>query len=120
LLGGADGLATLAEFDFTGGESSPMDSDLAVAQARRGLAALDPVEETGIVAIPDIHIRPREPALLQPVPCEPDRCLPDAPLPPPVVPLVVPDLPPRFDDEAIARVQAAQVLHCERHHDRYA
>ena len=120
LLGGADGLATMAEFDFTGGESSPMDSDLAIAQARRGLAALDPVEEIGIVAIPDIHIAPREPAILQPVRCEPDPCLPDAPLPAPVAPLVVPDLPPRFDDEAIARVQAAQVLHCERHRDRYA
>ncbi|MEO8655195.1 MAG: phage tail sheath C-terminal domain-containing protein, partial [Ramlibacter sp.] len=120
LLGGADGLATLDDTDFVGETGSPLDSDIAIARARRGLAALDPVEEIGIVAIPDIQIQPREPATLHPVRCEPDPCLPGAPLPAPVVPLVVPDLPPRFDDEAIARVQSAQVLHCERHHDRYA
>jgi Bacteriophage tail sheath protein len=120
LVGGTDGLSTLSDTDFVGDPSSPLDSDIAIARARRGLAALDPVDEIGIVAIPDIHIQPRVPVTLAPVRCEPDPCLPDAPPPPPALAVVVPDMPPRFDDEAIARVQTAQVLHCERHRDRFA
>lgn len=118
---GADGLAALAERDFIGEPTSPHDSDLVIAHARRGLAALDPVEEIGVVAIPDIHIQPREPAQrLRPVPCVVDPCLPNAPLQAPVAGVVAGDLPPRFDLDAIARVQAAQVSHCERHRDRIA
>jgi uncharacterized protein len=121
LAGGSDGLAILTEDDFVGTPTTPFDSDLETARSRRGLAALDPVEEIGIVAIPDIQIQPRQPApLLTPPPCDPDPCLPNAPPAPPLVVVVIPDIPPRFTDEAIARVQTAQVLHCERHHDRFA
>ncbi len=121
LAGGSDGLSTLTDTDFVGDPTTPLDSDIAIARARRGLAALDPVEEIGIVAIPDIHIQPRVPAATLPVaPCEPDPCLPHPPPATALSPAVVPDMPPRFGDEAIARVQAAQVLHCERHRDRFA
>jgi len=121
LSGGADGLATLGEADFVGMPVTPFDSDAVLALARRGLAALDPVDEIGVVAIPDIHIQPREPAERLPPPrCDADPCLPGAPAPAPTVPVIVGDLPPRFGLDAIARVQAAQVAHCERHHDRFA
>lgn len=120
LTGGSDGLATLAEADFIGRPGTPFDSDLVQADARRGLAALDPVDEIGVVAVPDIQIQPREPATRLPAPrCIADACLPNAPVlvPPPT--LVVAELPPRFGLDAIARVQAAQLAHCERHHNRF-
>ncbi len=121
LTGGIDGLVALSENDFVGVATSPLDSDLVVAAGRRGLAALDPVDEIGVVAVPDIQIQPREPApRLAPPRCVSDPCLPGAPAPAPSVPVVVGDLPPRFSLDAIARVQAAQVEHCERHRDRFA
>ena len=121
LRDGVDGLTTLGEADFVGAPSTPFDSDTALAQARRGLAALDPIDEIGVVAIPDIHIQPREPAeRLAPPRCDPDPCLPNAPAPAPLPPVVIVELPPRFPLDAIARVQAAQVAHCERHRYRFA
>ncbi|MDM0109622.1 phage tail sheath subtilisin-like domain-containing protein [Variovorax sp. J22R24] len=121
LTGGADGLATLAEADFIGRPLTPFDSDLLQADARRGLAALDPVDEIGVVAVPDIQIQPREPAATLPPPrCNPDACLPNAPAPVPPTSMGIAELPPRFGLDAIARVQAAQLEHCERHHDRFA
>jgi uncharacterized protein len=121
LTDGSDGLATLVEADFIGMPVTLFDSDVVLAQARRGLAALDPVDEIGLVAIPDIHIQPREPAERLPPPrCDADPCLPNAPTPAPVVPEIVGDLPPRFGNDVIARVQDAQVAHCETHHDRFA
>lgn len=121
LADAVDGLSTLAPHDFIGLPGSPFDSDMQAAAARRGLAALDPVEEIGVVAIPDIHIQPREPAPLLPAPrCDPDPCLPHAPPPKPPLHLRAGERPPRFELQAIAQVQTAQLLHCERHRDRFA
>ena len=121
LVGGADGLAALQVFDFIGDPSTAMLADLEAARVRRGLSALDPVDELGVVAIPDIQIQPQPPAtLLPPPPCTPDPCLPNAPPPAPAGVVAVGDLPPTFADDDIALVQAAQVLHCERHRDRFA
>ncbi len=121
LAGGGDGLADLSTDDFVGRAVTPFDSDLAQAAARRGIAALDPVAEIGVVAVPDIHIQPREPAVvLPPPPCRPDLCLPLAPAAPTAPVRAVGELPPRFGPDAIGRVQAAQLEHCERHRDRIA
>ena len=121
LTGGIDGLVSLAESDFVGVATSPFDSDAVIEWSRRGLAALDPVDEIGVIAIPDIQIQPRLPAQRLAAPrCNADPCLPGAPTTAPVVPTIVGDLPPRFELDAIGRVQAAQLAHCERHRDRFA
>ncbi|MCK7495867.1 MAG: hypothetical protein MZW92_36560 [Comamonadaceae bacterium] len=121
LTGGADGLTTLTEADFCGRPVSLFDSDIVQADARRGLAALDPVEEIGVVAIPDIQIQPREPAPRLAAPrCDADACLPNAPAPVPPPVTILGELPPRFALDAIGRVQAGQLLHRERHRDRFA
>jgi phage tail sheath protein FI len=121
LLGGADGLAALRVSDFIGEALSPAASAEAIAAARRGLAAVEVVDEVALVAVPDIHIQPR-PAnpVVPPPPCIPDPCLLED-LPPPV-PVVVPvgDTPPRFPLEEIAMVQSAMVEQCERRRDRVA
>src|SRR5262249_6879046 len=122
LQGGADGLATLRYQDFIGELPDPLDSDPAAARKRRGLAALDAVDEVALAAIPDIHIQPRElPPLAIPPPCIPDPCLP-IPLALPAMPRAraIGDLPPRISDDAVYAVQAALVEHCERHRDRLA
>ncbi len=121
LLGGADGLAALTADDFIGAIApAGTVTDIAAAM-RRGIACLEAVDEIALVAVPDIHIQPREPhGTLPPPECAPDRCLPApppvaSPLPPPLG-----DLPPRFPLPDIYRVQAAMVAHCERKRDRVA
>jgi phage tail sheath protein FI len=122
LTGGADGLAALEVNDFIGYPVAADASDAATSDARRGLRALEPVEEIGVLAIPDIHIQPREPTRFAPPPaCGVDGCLPPpltAPLPRPVP--ASDDLPPRFGLDAIYRVQAALIAQCERLRDRVA
>jgi hypothetical protein len=121
LAGGADGLEALRARDFVGDPVSPLDGDVAQAAARRGLAALEVVDEISLLAVPDIHIQPRAPTRYAAAePCAPDRCLPVPVLPVAPAPRAVGDVPPRFSPEDVARVQAAMVLQCERRRDRVA
>jgi hypothetical protein len=120
--GGADGLAALTLHDFIGDPSTPFDSDAVRALATRGLRALEPIDEPSVVAVPDIVIQPLPPPeYRQPPVCVPDPCLPPPP-PGPATPRLraVGDLPPRFSDDDVYRVQAAQIQHCEARRDRIA
>jgi uncharacterized protein len=121
LAGGADGLSALGVSDFIGGGAPPTASAEALALARRGMAALELVDEISLVTVPDIHIQPRPVnPIVPPPPCEPDPCLPFPPAA--AVPVVTPagDQPPRFSLDEIAMVQAALVAQCERLRDRVA
>jgi phage tail sheath protein FI len=121
LTGGADGLAALRVSDFVGEPVPLTGSAEAIALARRGIAALEVVDEVALLAVPDIHIRPRAVHPLEPPPrCEPDPCLPGAIASPPVVVAPAGDTPPVFGAEAIAAVQEALVDQCERLRDRVA
>lgn len=120
LVGGADGLAALSVFDFTGAGVAPGASSEAIIADRRGIAALELVDEVSLLAVPDIHIRARVPnPLYPPQPCISDPCLP-GPAAVPLSPVPVGDLPPVFPPEAIERVQMALVGQCERLRDRVA
>jgi hypothetical protein len=120
LLGGADGLAALTVDDFIG-YPAPADADPdRRAQARRGISALDVVDEAALVAVPDIHIRPDPQPRFAPPFCVPDPCLPAPPaVATPSVPAVG-DLPPVFSAADILRVQQALLAQCERRRDRFA
>jgi hypothetical protein len=122
LEGGADGMSLLRADDFIGEEISALDSDEVVSVKRRGLRALELVDEVAIVAIPDINVQPKPVPPKDPkIPCEPDPCLPQQPTP--VVtpaPPAARELPPIFSEEEIFLVQAALVQHCEDRRDRIA
>lgn len=120
LRGGADGLAALDVRDFIGEAFDPAAAPDLASAARRGIAALDPVDDVALVAVPDIHIRPDPLPQLLPPACTPDACLPAPPLAPPAPPPAIGDRPPEFGEAAILRVQAALVAHCERRRDRFA
>ncbi|PWU14359.1 MAG: hypothetical protein C5B50_17420 [Verrucomicrobia bacterium] len=114
LRGGRDGIAALQPMDFTGDPA---------AGEKRGLRALEDVEEISIVAVPDILIEPVSPALYAPaVPPRLDPCLPcPAPTasafpfsPPPS------ESAPRFSLSDIFQVQQALVEHCEAMQFRFA
>ncbi len=121
--GGADGLTLLRASDFIGEEVSPLDNDKVKRQKRRGIRALELVDEIGIVAVPDIHIQPlpvhekpqSEPEILE-------SCLPGEPTPAatPVGSFIATERPPVFSVDDIYRVQAAAVQHCEKRRDRIA
>ena len=120
--GGADGLASLTVRDFIGAPTTPFDTDDVRARATRGIRALESIDEPSVIAVPDIVIQPLPPpAYRQPPVCVPDPCLPPPP-PGPATPRLraVGDLPPRFSDADVYRVQAAQVQHCETRRDRVA
>ncbi len=122
LEGGCDGLKLLSADDFIGEEFSPDDSDEEHARKKRGLRALEEIDEVAILAVPDIHIHPKSvPATAPPPACAPDPCLP-APPARPGKPHKASDveLPPVFGDEDIFRVQLAMVLQCEHLRDRIA
>ena len=114
LAGGRDGLAGLAVRDFIG---EPFGGEAL------GLQALERIGEIGLLAIPDIVIRPTPPPEFETVPPPPvDPCAP-CPQPAAVAPLrprPPSELPPLFDDEQVFQVQQALVEHCERHRDRMA
>jgi phage tail sheath protein FI len=122
LRGGRDGLALLRTYDWIGEEISPQDSDVVQARKRRGVRALETVNEISVVAVPDVHVQPRpapaEPPRpsFKPDPCLPGKTIPAAtPSPPPR-----PEQPPVFTDEQIYRVQATLVARCEALGDRFA
>jgi len=122
LRGGSDGLSTLRPGDFIGEEPAPEDDNEVRRYKLRGIAALNTVDEVAIVAIPDIHIRPRLTPPASPVPpCVPDPCLPPSANPPVVAPpRPLGDLPPTFSDEEIFDVQMHLVEQCESVRDRFA
>jgi phage tail sheath protein FI len=74
--------------------------------------------------MPDILLRPEsDPDYLPPSPPPRNPCVPCPPPAPPLVlhqPLPPGELPPGFDDAAIARLQAALVAHCENEGHRFA
>jgi hypothetical protein len=115
LAGGRDGLAGLRVEDFTGDAASAV---------RRGVAALEPVDEVAIVAVPDINIRPAPPVERAPLPePEPDPCCPGPEPEPAAVALPSPSVteqPPTFQHDEIHRVQQALVEHCEALRNRVA
>lgn len=121
LEGGRDGLATLRVEDFVGEPVAPDDPPAAVAVKHRGLRVVEQHAEVGLLAVPDLMIRPEEPhPVSPPPPCVPDPCL-DKPAqgPPPPAPAPV-ELPPVFSAADVYRVQAAMVLQCEQRRDRFA
>jgi hypothetical protein len=119
--GGADGLARLGVEDFVGEPFAPEDPDEVRARKQRGLRALEQVSEIALVAVPDILVQPEEIPARAPLPsCPVDPC---RPAPPPAAtprPPVAGDLPPRFDDADVYRVQLAMIEQCERRRDRVA
>ncbi len=84
LAGGRDGLMALSVRDLVGEPVGPDDRPVAVAYKRRGLRALEEVDEVALLAVPDAQPRPidRNPTDPQP-PCEPDPCW-DEPAAPPL------------------------------------
>ena len=124
LTGGTDGLAALSLFDFIGEPSAPSDSDFSRQRKQRGLQALAAIDEIALVAMPDILIQPQPDPIYEPLPTPvPDPCV-TCPAPPARIqvhqPLPVGELPPMFDETAIAQAQAALVTHCETLGDRFA
>jgi hypothetical protein len=124
LTGGRDGLSQLDPGDFTGA-GFDLRADAAEAFGnRQGIRALEFVDEVSIVAIPDILIRPEPDPLREPqAPPPVNPCLTCPPPPEPQSPPPAPgfaDLPPQFSDDAVFRVQAALVAHCEARGDRIA
>jgi len=121
LAGGADGLTSLTVPDFIGDAVAPDASSEAITAGRRGLKAVDLVDEVSLVAIPDIHIQPRlANPIVPPPPCVPDPCLPTAPALNVPAPVIAGETPPKFSREEIALVQVALVNSCERLRDRIA
>lgn len=121
LSGGRDGLAGLAVGDFVGEPFAADDSDEVRARKRRGLRAVEDIDEVCLLAMPDIHIHPVDlNVFAPPPPCVPDPCLDEPAVEP--VPAVVPltELPPVFTTRDVYRVQAEMVLQCEQKRDRFA
>lgn len=122
LHGGEDALARLTPRDFCGEDILPSDNDETRVAKARGFRALDTITEVAALAIPDIHVRPKTVAAkTPPVVCVPDPCLPTEEPPPTEPPLLEPaDVSPVFSNEAIYRVQANLIVHCENRRDRIA
>ena len=124
LSGGRDGLAYLRVADFIGVRYSPLDDPQVQRAARRGVAALDVVDEIALVAVPGILARPASPTLREsrPEPAQ-EPCL-ACPVPPSTAPVPRPrpigEQPPAFTDADVYQVQAALLQHCENRGDRFA
>lgn len=114
LSGGTDGLTLLRIDDLLGEPFAAEDPPMVRAAKRRGVRALDDVDEVAVVAMPDMHIRAIRVPEKEP-PCIPDPCLPGAPVDA-AAPLPAPaELPPVFSIDDVYRAQAALVDHCEQH-----
>ena len=117
LTGGQDGVASLTLDDFLG-TTDPL------VLARKGLSAMDRVEQVGILCIPDIHIRPVivPPPALPPEKPPQDPCLPVMPPPLTARPSSPGNVeqPPEFLPAEVFEVQRAMVEHCEQLQDRVA
>jgi uncharacterized protein len=117
LAGGADGVASLTRDDFICG-------GVAAGGMRKGLCALEDVDEVSVVCVPDIHVRPTLPPPAPPAqpapPCDP--CLPTKSSTPAFVnpPSASYEQPPEFKADDVEAVQRAMVEHCERMKDRFA
>jgi phage tail sheath protein FI len=122
LEGGCDGLKLLAAQDFIGEDFLPDDSDEVHKRKKRGLRALEEIDEVAILAVPDIHIHPKAVPSTAPLPaCIPDPCLPAPPARPGKSRAASnEEMPPVFGDEDIFQVQSAMILQCERRRDRIA
>jgi uncharacterized protein len=122
LTGGIDGLTTLSVGDFIGEPEDILEIDEEKSAKRRGLRALETVDEISLVAVPDIHVRPAPPfRTAPPPPPKRDVCKEGPPEPVALtVPPIFPELPPVFTDQEIFRVNAALVAHCEEQGDRFA
>jgi len=121
LDGGADGLSTLRPSDFIGEEPAVEDNDAIRRYKLRGISALNTIDEVAIVAVPDIHIRPRPASAKAPIVSVADPCVPGCtapPLPRPLKPIG--DVAPTFSDEDVFAVQAHLVEACENQRDRFA
>lgn len=109
LRGGRDGTAALTVDDVLGDE---------LAGVTRGLAAVADVDEPAVLAIPDLVGEPSAAVVLLPPP-PPEECVPcPTPPRPDSVTARVTEAAAQFDDETIARAQAAMIEHCERRGDR--
>lgn len=109
LAGGADGLTSLTLGHFTGA-AAPVD-------ARWGIAALEPIDEIGLLAAPDLVAEPVVPPAVD---IPPRRCdVLDAPpaAPPPPASL---ELPPPLSERDLSTAQAELIAQCERTGDRFA
>jgi len=121
LTGGRAGLAALMVHDFIGEPFDASDSAEVVARKRRGLRALEEIDEIGLVAVPDIHIHPLDVnPTAPPPPCVPDPCLDEPVVALGPVPDLAPELPPVFSAQDVYRVQAQMVLQCELKRSRFA
>lgn len=122
LAGGADGLESLSPYDFTGEQPDPHGSGEIQKQQRRGIWALDVVDEVSLVAVPDIHCQPATEPEFDPLICPaPDPCLFQSPVSPATtVAPVTRASAPTFTERAIYQVQAELIAHCETRYDRFA
>jgi phage tail sheath protein FI len=118
---GSDGLSTLSVDDFIGEAADPLEGYEEQQLRRRGLRALEIVEEVAVVAVPDILIRPELPLQTAPLPpCYHDPCLGDLLPEATRAPRVTAEQPPVFSDGEIFQVQSALISHCEDLANRFA
>jgi len=121
LLGGHDGLVSLAVYDFVGEQIAPEDGPVAVAAKQRGLRALEDNPEISLLAIPDAQVRPIQlNPIVPPPPCVPDPCVENPPPVPRPFPQPVPESPPLFGETELYQIQSQMVLQCESKRDRFA
>lgn len=107
LRAGRDGIAALQTVDFSG---------LSGVKPKKGVAALEDVDEVAIVAVPDILIQPAPPVQYTPPivpPTDPCALCPAPPLPASPPPPPLEEAAPVFSLDDIFYVQQALVDHCE-------
>jgi phage tail sheath protein FI len=114
LWGGRDGIAALQMSDYIGDPAS---------EKKRGIRALEDVDEISIVAAPDILIEPTPAVIYTVPPVKPvNFCLPCA-APVPSIPKPVPpplEASPQFTLDQIFQVQQALIAHCQLMQYRFA
>ena len=111
LAGGADGLATLTARHLAGSHAPSEDP--------WGVAALDAVDEIGIVCVPDCWTAPR-PAGRPPTPRPRDCSRPEAPAAGADVRVDCGPERPGLSDDQVAALQRDVIAHCEARGDRVA